>query len=366
MWAVCGLLAGPFMEFAVADDWLRNRVRSERDFSTPTPLTLSGLFDGWDREQDTLVNFSRSPESSEDARSTRQTGRQRLTVVRAQNLDFRGLPDVFDGVAPASNRLDNPANGTGGILTRFFDFDAPEGLETPNIEDPGPDSADFPDSAFTVKPGVVFIETSLTTASSKGPRVHDYFTNTLIRVGLKKDWELRISSPGVIQEVGPGIDTTGVGAVTFGFKRHVWDEDKDGWLPAFGIIAQVKTPTGSNAFDNNAAEPTIFFNFDRSLPFEFDFEVNGGVSWLKADRGDRFVQGSILWALGHEIAPHVEGFFHGFTNFPSEPGQNAEVVLGPGIMWAVSPRAMLDFSYNYGLTNPSPHRLIRFGLSLAF
>ena len=47
----------------------------------------------------------------------------------------------------------DPANGTGGILTRFFDFDAPEGLETPNIEDPGPDSADFPDSAFTVKPG---------------------------------------------------------------------------------------------------------------------------------------------------------------------------------------------------------------------
>jgi hypothetical protein len=170
----------------------------------------------------------------------------------------------------------------------------------------------------------------------------------------------------LIQQVGPGIDTTGFGPLTFGFKRHVWDEDKEGWLPALGIIAQVKTPTTFDRFDNGAAEPTIFFNFDKGLPFEFDFEVNGGLTWSKDDGGDRFLQGNILWALGHEIAPHVEAFTHGFANFPVEDGSGAEVVVGPGVAWIVSPRTMLDMSLNFGLTDQSPHRITRFGLSVAF
>jgi hypothetical protein len=105
------------------------------------------------------------------------------------------LSDVFEGDAPASPRFDNPSESERGLATRS-EAGAEHDSDTPwLIEEPGPDSADFPDSAFTVKPGVVYVETSLTTESSKGPRVHDYFTNTLIRVGLKEDWELRISSP---------------------------------------------------------------------------------------------------------------------------------------------------------------------------
>lgn len=361
---VCGLLAGPCLEYAAANDWLRTRVRAEQVPSSSTPTMLSRFFHDWGGESDLIVIGSLASAAESEARATRRSREPRVTLVSARAFEFDGLQDMFDRDAPAARRFDDSSTSQRDLTARSDQ--GAEHEEPGPIEEPGPDSADFPDSAFTVKPGVVYFETSLTTESSKGPRVRDYFTNTLIRVGLVEDWELRISSPGVIQEVGPGVDKTGFGPLTFGFKHHVWDEDKDGWLPAMGIIAQVTTPTASAGFDDGAATPTIFFNFDKGLPMEFDFEVNTGMTWAKDDSGDRFLQGNILWALGHEIAPHVEAFTHGFANFPVADGRGAEVVVGPGIAWINSPRSMLDFSLNFGLTPDSPHRLTRFGLSLAF
>lgn len=172
---------------------------------------------------------------------------------------------VFRGQDPSDSTPIGALGGNErGVITRSADVGSPHPLDEPNIEEPGPDSADFPDSAFTVKPGVVYIETSVTTESSKGVRIHDYFTNTLIRVGVRENWELRISSPGVIQEVGPGIDTTGFGPLTFGFKRHVWDED--GWVPAFGIITQVKTPLPPPASTMGLPSQPCFSTSTRGYP----------------------------------------------------------------------------------------------------
>lgn len=361
----CGVLAGPWLECAAADDWLRTRVRSERGHSSPAPTLLNQLFNDGGGESDVIVVGSLSTASAAESRAARRSNGPRVTLIRARAFSFDGLQDVFDRDAPAAQRFGESSSNQRDLTTRS-DRGAEDEDNPGPIEEPGPDSADFPDSAFTVKPGVVYVETSLTSTSTKGPRIRDYFTNTLIRVGLVEDWELRISSPGVTQEVGPGIDTTGFGPLTFGFKHHLWNEDEDGWLPALGVIAQVTTPTGSAAFQPGAATPTIFFNFDKGMPMEFDFEINTGLTWAKDDNGDRFLQGNILWALGHEIAPHVEVFNHGFANFPAAGGRGVEVVTGPGIAWINSPRTMLDFSLNFGLTPDSPHRLTRFGLSLAF
>ena len=236
----------------------------------------------------------------------------------------------------------------------------------PTLREPGPDSPDFPDSAFTVPPGVVYVETSITHETSKGPRFRDYSTDTLVRVGMCENLELRISNPGLIHQDGPVDDTTGFGPTTFGFKRHIWAEDERSGLPAIGVIAQVTTPTASAGFDNGAAEPTVYFNFDHSLPADFAFEWNLGISWLKGSDGERFLQGEVLWVLSRELADELEGFVHGIVDFPAGSGEQEELVVGPGMLWFVSGRLALDFSYNFGLTAQSPHRIVRFGLSMAF
>lgn len=359
---LCGFLAATWSE-CLADDWLFTRTQSGREFWQPATIGISNSLSS-DSYLPTIKRIAADIQWGASVDYRFSVSGERTYVIRAQNTDVREPSAIFDGGSQGSSGFSGDSTTQRDITTRS---EAGAEHEAPGpIEVPGPDSADFPDSAFTVKPGVVYVETSLTTESSKGPRVRDYFTNTLIRVGLKEDWELRISSPGLIQEVGPGVDTTGFGPLTFGFKHHVWDEDEEGWLPALGIIAQVATPTASAGFDNGAAEPTVFFNFDKALPLDFDFEWNGGLTWAKEDDGDRFLQGNVLWAIGHEIAPHVEGFAHGFVNFPVSDGRGAEFVAGPGVAWIVSPRTMLDFSLNFGLTSDSPHRIVRFGLSLAF
>jgi hypothetical protein len=236
----------------------------------------------------------------------------------------------------------------------------------PDITEPGPDSADLPDSAYAVPPGVAYLETSFSYTSSKGPRIRDYFTATLLRVGLCEDIELRIATPGVIHEHGPSESTTGFGPMTFGFKAHIWDEMEDLGIPAFGIIGQVTAPTASAGFDDGTAQPTVFFNFDHTLPADSYFEWNLGISASHDEDGDRFTQGSFLWSLGHEWSPSVTTFFHGLANFPAGSGDDVEVLFGPGVIWFPSQRVAVDFSYNFGVTDESDHRLIRLGLSIAF
>jgi len=236
----------------------------------------------------------------------------------------------------------------------------------PDISEPGPDTADIPDSAFTVPVGVTYFETSLSYISSKGTRERDYSTNTLIRAGLWQDFELRISTPGIIHQHAPDESTTGFGPLTFGFKQHIWAEVEECCIPAFGIIAQVTAPTASAGFDDGTAIPTVFFNFDYSLPEDAYFEVNFGITGLHDDDGDRFVQGNFLWSLGKEWTENFTTFFHGFCNVPSGSGSDSELLMGPGMIWFVSKQVAMDFSYNFGLTDDTDHRFLRLGLAVAF
>ncbi len=272
------------------------------------------------------------------------------STKRTEPIQQAGLLRPIDLAAVQPEPVAEPANEIAG----------------PDISEPGPDSADLPDSAFAVPPGVAYLETSLTYTSSKGPRVRDYFTATLLRIGLWEDFELRVASPGLIHENGPNESTTGFGPLTIGFKQHIWDEIEECGIPAFGIIAQVTAPTASAGFDDGTAVPTIFFNFDHTLPCDSYFEWNAGLTGAHDDAGDRFLQGSFLWSLGHEWNDSFTTFFHGLTNFPSGTGGNAEVLTGPGAIWFLSKQCALDFSYNFGLTDESDHRLVRLGLSIAF
>jgi hypothetical protein len=302
------------------------------------------------------------------------------SLLAGDELPFRAdhpwlIPATAVRAAPQLRLIQDDAEVTGGVFDwpgdatpRGDQPGKPEPLASnrPDITEPGPDSADFPDSAFAVPTGIVYLETSLTYASSKGPRVRDYFTNTLVRIGLWEDLELRIASPGIIHENGPEESVTGVGPLTIGFKQHVWDEVAESGIPAFGVIAQVNVPTASAGFDDGTAIPTVFCNFDHTLSANSYFEWNLGLSAVHADDGHRFVQGNFLWSLGHEVNDDITVFFHGFTNFPASSGNQEEVVMGPGMIWFVNKRVAVDFSYNFGLTDESLHRLVRLGLSMAF
>jgi len=243
---------------------------------------------------------------------------------------------------------------------------ASQAVRQPSMRDPGPDTPDFPDSAFTVKPGVVYVETSMAYLSAKRPTTREYATPTLLRVGVTEKLELRFSTVGYLQENGPEGSVAGLGQFALGFKRNIWDEDEQRGIPAFGIMGVLAIPTASANLDNGAAEPFLFFNFDHTLPFDWSLNWNGGIAWLKGDDDERFVQGSLLWAFTRQWNDDFATFWHGYLTVPGFSGEEEELVTGPGFLKYLGDRVVIDASYNFGATSGSPNRFIRIGLSAAF
>lgn len=243
---------------------------------------------------------------------------------------------------------------------------ASQEVQQPSLRDPGPDTADFPDSAYTVKPGVVYVETSMAYLSTNRPSTREYATPTLLRFGVTEKLEFRLFTVGYLQETSAEGSMAGMGQFALGFKRTMWDEDEQAGIPAFGIMGVLAIPTASAHLDNGAAEPFLFFNFDHTLPFDWSLNWNGGIAWLKGDDDIRFVQGSLLWAFTRQWNDDLATFWHGYAVVPGFSGEKEELVTGPGFLKFLGDRVAVDASYNFGATSGSPNRFVRIGLSAAF
>lgn len=285
-----------------------------------------------------------------------------MTLVRATDLK----PE--DGASGGKGKVaDKEKTNRDGKDTDRREAGKDDGKKTPDLHKPGPDSPDFPNSAFTVPPGVVYVETSLTSTRDRRNATTDRFTNTLIRFGVLEDLEVLVSTPGLIVRNQPDRSTvTGFGPLTFGAKRHVWDADQATGRPAFAVGPQLTAPTGSAPFDNGAWVPTLVFYFDHALPRDFNFEWNAAVSAIKAGNGRRVAQGYFPWSLSRDWTPDFTTFVNGYVAIPSTSGVRSEAVVGLGFLWYVSAQVALDGSYNVGLTSRSSSRLVRLGLSFAF
>lgn len=260
-----------------------------------------------------------------------------------------------------------------GILTRVsclcwlllagFEAETAETLEKRRwtLREVETDTSDLPDSPFPVPPGVLLLETSLT--RERGSGVHRRLsTETLLRFGISRGWELRVSSDGWVWEHSHDGRRTGIGDVVLGFKRHLFPER--GARPALGVIVQTKLPTAFSNLSNSALEPTAFFNFGKSLPSDLDVEVNFGVSWRKNSSGRRFVQYHLLWGVEKGLGRDISVFVHSAADFPDQPKAGNSVLLGPGITWLVNERTQLDMSLTFGLTKAAPNNVFRVGLAV--
>lgn len=223
------------------------------------------------------------------------------------------------------------------------------------------DTSDLPDSPFPVPPGVLLLETSLTRERGNGAH-RRLSTETLLRFGISRGWELRVSSDGWVWERSHDGRRTGVGDVVLGFKRHLFPER--GIRPAMGVIVQTKLPIAFSNLSSSALEPTVFFNFGKSLPSGFDVEVNFGVSWSKSGSGRRFVQYHLLWGVEKELGRGIGVFVHSAADFPAEPKAGNSVLLGPGFTWLINERTQLDMSLTFGLTKAAPNNVFRVGLAI--
>lgn len=260
---------------------------------------------------------------------------------------------------------------------------------TPNIGNPGPDLANWPNSAFTLPQGRAYIEVEPLSYSAQFTsgvtQPGQYSIDFLLRYGLTDDIELRVFGNGPTWTLG-NVQASNFAPLAFDTKIHVFDEHEDLMLPAMGIEAYIQTEWLGSTNTNSGTQPSINLNFDQSLPWEIDFEYNlGAVRTLESVNGlnSNAWELSFQWSLQRDFFEKQVAFFiHGYLNAPSlprvpNPGNQSQYnltgtyagdqnVVGAGFIWTVNSRLAVWGQNSFGTNSASPSMLSNVGLALAF
>lgn len=180
---------------------------------------------------------------------------------------------------PAPGVADEPARSADRPWTRLLarafsdNVDPARGLGEPDIRDPGPDTANYPNSPYTLPRGWNYLETSPVnlTAGINGRQAEIYNWNYLLRMGITDRVEFRLFGNGLVAaEAGLGKEaTSGFAPLVFDTKIHFWDEHPGHLIPAAGLELYVQTPWGSPAFDQGTL-PGATLLFRNTLPWDIE------------------------------------------------------------------------------------------------
>ncbi|MEW6036752.1 MAG: transporter [Pseudomonadota bacterium] len=273
----------------------------------------------------------------------------------------------------------------------------PENIEKwrsrPDIANPGPDQANFTNSAFTLPAGRAYIEFAPYTYNGPAPSAYTgtgkstpalYYTQYLLRYGLTDDIELRLFGNGVSWSGGSN-DYWGFSPVAFDTKINLWLEKHEYFLPAAAIEAYLQTDwLGATPF-NMGTQPAINFNFDQSLPLDILFEYNIGTARVPDRNGQNVWQFVFEWAvqrdfLDKNLALFAHGYYYSYgytpraaaspSGLPAIPAPRTrspyQNVAGAGFIWTLNNRFAVYGQASGGTTEFSPSMVTMAGFAVAF
>jgi hypothetical protein len=286
-----------------------------------------------------------------------------------------GLPAFREGRGRGPDDY-RPRGLFAGFAYRFFPDDDLEDEEEPrelDIRAPDPDTANFPNGAYTIPRGRVYFEASPLGFFGRVPDGGEpqYSSSFLLRYGLTDELELRLFGNGLVVQQGKG-GVTGWAPIAFDLKAHFWDEIPETPLPAVGLEVYVLTQWGAPSELNTGVQPGINLLFDHTLPYELNFEWNLGVGGVQFTRGDRVnpstnVNDFVLqWSLQRGFGDNLGVFTHGYLNNAALPRFGDGVVVGGGFIYYLGDRTAVFGSANAGLNDAAPETIFLLGGAVAF
>ncbi len=303
-----------------------------------------------------------------------------LLLVIACPLMAAEEPLAMDDLAPqaAAQQAATPLPAWRPLdgLFRLFGATAPEELaikrSLADMHYPGPDFTNYPNSAFTLPQGGIYVETNpgAFTGGSSISR-SSWSMPYLLRYGLTNEIELRVLSDGLTVE----SDTVGFGSVGFDTKIHLGAFEY-GWFNAtLGIEATVQTGKwlASKAFEDGD-QYTLNLLIDHTLPGDLSFEWNIGVTRYSSQDKDLFLP-AVQWAFQRDVfddvAVYINGY-HGAIPTPdiTDAGYGTatwpqEQLIGFGAQWIMNERVAFFTGCNWGLTRFSPDYSTNLGFAIS-
>jgi outer membrane putative beta-barrel porin/alpha-amylase len=243
-----------------------------------------------------------------------------------------------------------------------------------DMRDTEPDSANFPNGAYTIAKGHVYVENSpLGFYSLKKPIPDQYQWEFLIRYGWTDRIELRVFSDGLTVKGDPD-PATGFSPLAFDVKASLWRNPEKRFVPSVGAEAYIQTELGSSAFDSGI-NPSINVLLDHNLPGGITLEYNLGLTRQHSKSSDSFYFFSFPWSVSHKAGEDLDVFVHGYYGSTTLPKlQNLRAIfrqapsinaIGGGALWTINSRVAIWGSYNVGTTQQSPTSAVA-GFAVAF
>jgi hypothetical protein len=233
----------------------------------------------------------------------------------------------------------------------------------------------FPNSAFTLPKGKVYIEQApftLVAADRHTPAA--YAWPFLVRYGVTDNVEFRFIDTGLTSVFG-SQGTTGFSPLIFDLKVHLWDQQGK-FIPASSLETYIVSTWGSPAFQGGT-QPSVNMNFDLKLTektgLEWSLGYTGVLDAIDLRTGARFTprlnfvnsffqrhnldtnQFTAQWAIQRQIKKRLAVFAHGYYAGAIFLQQGKGSVAGIGAFWTFSKRLVAFGSCNAGLDpNVSP------------
>ncbi len=298
--------------------------------------------------------------------------------------------DMFMGVTRCAHLLLNRLGGRGYIMVYRFVWGlivmllltggigiGLSGCVCP--EKPGPLGTDRPGQStapYVVPPCYPQAELGWSHTESGGTgekEKTDVAPNTLVRLGLITDLELRLGYGGYTwQRVGgnsgSGSDSSGWSDPNVGFKFRFFEGTR--WLPESAFVGTLSVPVGKNGFSSGRADPSFLFAFTNNLTDFLSFTYNLGAAWNTQE--DEFSNRHTLSvfqytaSLGVGITENLGGFVEFYGNAGLSASKTPAYAFDTGLTYLVLKNLQLDVSGGAGLSDAADDWFVAAGISYRF
>jgi hypothetical protein len=328
---------------AVSSAGCQSFPTSDQDASRSEPASIREFPDGGeDSEHQARVGWMHS----DDDDSPAESGREERGLF--------GLPRISELLddSPEYEDDDGPKH--------------PKKRTEPDIDSPGPDTSNFPNSPYTLPQGRFYFETSpvFLSGASQGS-AKTFNAEFLVRYGLTDRVELRLFSNGPTFETGR-FAGNGMAPIAYDLKTNLWKENKEYHIPAVGLEVFILTASGAKSL-NQGTQPSLTLLFKHTLPLDIVLEWNVGmVGDPSPNNKFASIEPAAAWAFERELFEGFDVFVQGYFNGPTLPRYADGIVLGVGAEWKLNKRLAIWSSYNLGVSQGAPTDIFYLGGAVAF
>jgi outer membrane putative beta-barrel porin/alpha-amylase len=241
------------------------------------------------------------------------------------------------------------------------------------------DRPDFTESTAVIPFGHLHLETGYTFTydDENGLRSSDQtFPEALLRVGVVKDWELRLGWTGwsLTEELFTEENDAGRMVrreehddggtdMTVGFKRYLLPQK--GLRPELGVIGELSLPTGTGTKSSGDVDPQVKILWSYDLPA--DSYVAGNLNFAVPTSEDgRFFQTSASVSLGHQLTDWMGMYVEYFGFYPNDRWTDCAHTVNGGFTFLITDNLQFDVRTGAGLNEEADDFFAGAGLSMRF